>query len=79
MSFGTGAVNIAPAHDFNDYVVGRRHGLEMINLLNDDGAYNHNAGPEFQGMKRSGARSRFLLGSVINFLKMMIRLMPYLN
>lgn len=44
MSFGTGAVKITPAHDPNDYEVGKRHDLEFINILNDDGTLNENAG-----------------------------------
>jgi valyl-tRNA synthetase len=47
MNFGTGAVKITPAHDPNDYECGKRHNLQFINLMNDDGTYNHNAG-EFQ-------------------------------
>lgn len=47
MEFGTGAVKITPAHDFNDYEVGVRHKLEFINILNDDGTFNSNAGPKF--------------------------------
>ncbi|MBW0473445.1 hypothetical protein O181_013160 [Austropuccinia psidii MF-1] len=53
---GTGAVKITPAHSFEDYEVGIRHQLEMINILNDDGTLNEMAGPEFQGMKRFHAR-----------------------
>ncbi|KAK7696379.1 hypothetical protein QCA50_001033 [Cerrena zonata] len=56
MEFGTGAVKITPAHDFNDYEVGVRHNLPVINILNDDGTFNENAGPKFQGMKRFHAR-----------------------
>ncbi|GAA5914215.1 hypothetical protein JCM8208_001521 [Rhodotorula glutinis] len=56
MSFGTGAVKMTPAHDPNDYEVGMRHQLEFINILNDDGTLNSNAGPEFEGMKRFHAR-----------------------
>lgn len=55
MEFGTGAVKITPAHDPNDYEVGKRHNLEFINILNDDGTLNDNAG-EFAGMKRFSAR-----------------------
>ncbi|KAI9594866.1 tRNA synthetases class I-domain-containing protein [Syncephalis fuscata] len=55
MAFGTGAVKITPAHDFNDYEVGRRHKLPNINIMNDDGTYNSQAGP-FAGMKRFEAR-----------------------
>ncbi|MGQ9575324.1 MAG: valine--tRNA ligase [Thermoguttaceae bacterium] len=43
--FGTGAVKITPAHDPNDYEVGLRHGLPMINILRPDGTLNENAGP----------------------------------
>jgi len=56
MEFGTGAVKITPAHDPNDYEVAVRHKLEFINLLNDDGTLNENAGEEFKGMKRFSAR-----------------------
>ncbi|KDN44896.1 putative VAS1-valyl-tRNA synthetase [Tilletiaria anomala UBC 951] len=55
MEFGTGAVKITPAHDPNDYEVGKRHNLEFINILNDDGTLNENAGP-FKGIKRLSAR-----------------------
>ncbi|KAF2750725.1 valyl-tRNA synthetase-like protein [Sporormia fimetaria CBS 119925] len=53
--FGTGAVKITPAHDPNDFALGKRHNLEFINILNDDGTFNHNAGP-FKGQKRFDAR-----------------------
>ncbi|KAF9220567.1 hypothetical protein BS17DRAFT_759161 [Gyrodon lividus] len=56
MTFGTGAVKITPAHDPNDYEVGLRHNLEFINILNDDGTLNANAGEKFNGMKRFHAR-----------------------
>ncbi|KAK0703065.1 tRNA synthetases class I-domain-containing protein [Lasiosphaeria miniovina] len=54
--FGTGAVKLTPAHDFNDYQLGQRHGLEFINILNDNGTLNENAGPRFQGQRRFDAR-----------------------
>ncbi|KAJ9107661.1 hypothetical protein QFC21_001121 [Naganishia friedmannii] len=57
MEFGTGAVKITPAHDADDYECGKRHGLEFINILNDDGTLNENAGVQFQGLKRFHARS----------------------
>ena len=50
--FGTGAVKITPAHDPNDYEVGLRHNLEVINIMNDDGTMNAAAGKEFEGMDR---------------------------
>ncbi|CAO1628273.1 unnamed protein product [Sympodiomycopsis kandeliae] len=55
MEFGTGAVKITPAHDPNDYEVGVRHKLEFINILNEDGTLNSDAGP-FAGQKRFHAR-----------------------
>lgn len=58
MSFGTGAVKMTPAHDPNDYEVGMRHKLDFINILNDDGTLNANAGPEFEGLKRFHARRK---------------------
>ncbi|KAI8062821.1 valyl-tRNA synthetase [Gilbertella persicaria] len=59
MSFGTGAVKITPAHDFNDYEVGKRHNLEFINLLNDNGIFNENAGP-YKDMKRFHVRTKII-------------------
>ncbi|GAB2286532.1 Valine--tRNA ligase, mitochondrial 1, partial [Dionaea muscipula] len=55
-NFGTGAVKITPAHDPNDFEVGKRHKLEFINIFTDDGRINSNGGPEFQGMPRFRAR-----------------------
>jgi valyl-tRNA synthetase len=53
--FGTGAVKVTPAHDFNDFATGKRHGLEEINVLNFDGTMNASAG-RFAGMDRKEAR-----------------------
>jgi valyl-tRNA synthetase len=53
--FGTGAVKVTPAHDFNDFATGKRHHLEEINILNFDGTLNSNAGP-FANMDRKEAR-----------------------
>ena len=55
MEFGTGVVKITPAHDPNDFEVGKRHGLEVINVLNDDATINGIC-PEFEGMDRYEAR-----------------------
>ena len=55
MEFGTGAVKVTPAHDFNDFATGKRHKLEEINIFNKDGTLNDQAGP-FQGMERYAAR-----------------------
>jgi valyl-tRNA synthetase len=53
--FGTGAVKVTPAHDFNDFEVGKRHGLPFLNILNGDGTINGEGGP-FEGMDRFDAR-----------------------
>ncbi|MDD6206971.1 MAG: valine--tRNA ligase [Clostridiales bacterium] len=53
--FGTGVVKITPAHDPNDFEVGKRHNLPEINILNDDATINENGG-KFQGMDRYEAR-----------------------
>ena len=58
MEFGTGAVKITPAHDQNDYNVGKKNNLEFINIYTDDGLLNENCGPEWQGMKRFDARAK---------------------
>jgi valyl-tRNA synthetase len=54
--FGSGAVKITPAHDFNDFKRGKEHNLEFVNILNDDGTMNSNAGPIFEGWKRFDVR-----------------------
>jgi valyl-tRNA synthetase len=58
--FGTGCVKITPAHDFNDYEVGRRHGLPMINIFNDDAAINDAAPLAYRGFDRFEARQRVI-------------------
>ncbi|MEM9510466.1 MAG: valine--tRNA ligase, partial [Cyanobacteria bacterium P01_E01_bin.35] len=55
MEFGTGCVKVTPAHDLNDFEMGKRHNLPMINIMNKDGSLNENAG-EFQGQDRFVAR-----------------------
>ena len=59
MSFGTGAVKITPAHDPEDFKRGEKYGLEFINILNDDGTMNENAGP-FAGKKRYHVRNEII-------------------
>lgn len=54
--FGTGMVKITPAHDPNDWEVGKRHNLEVINLLNPDGTLNENVPEKYQGLKCEQAR-----------------------
>ncbi len=58
--FGTGCVKITPAHDFNDYEVGKRHQLEMINIFTIDAAINENAPEAFRGLDRFDARKKLV-------------------
>ena len=59
LEFGTGAVKITPAHDLNDFELGKRHQLEEINLLNNNGTMNKNAG-KYQGLTALECRSKLL-------------------
>ncbi len=56
--FGTGVVKVTPAHDFNDYAVGERHGLPMISILTLDGRISEAAPAAYQGLERDEARRR---------------------
>ena len=58
-TFGTGCVKVTPAHDFNDFEMGKRHNLPFINIMNRDGTLNENAG-EYQGQDRFVARRNVL-------------------
>ncbi|WP_448096717.1 valine--tRNA ligase [Luteibacter yeojuensis] len=58
--FGTGCVKITPAHDFNDYAIGQRHNLPMINILTDDARINDAAPEKYRGMDRYVARKAVL-------------------
>ena len=58
-SFGTGALKITPAHDFNDFEIGRRHGLPIINVMDPEARMNENAGV-YQGMDRKACRQKVL-------------------
>lgn len=57
MDFGTGALKITPGHDPNDFEIGRRHGLDIINVMNKDATLNENAGP-YAGLDRFDARQK---------------------
>jgi valyl-tRNA synthetase len=57
---GSGAVKITPAHDFNDFEVGRRHNLELINIFNVDATVNDAAPEAYRGMDRYEARQRII-------------------
>lgn len=60
-AFGTGCVKITPAHDFNDYAIGMRHGLTPINIFTPDAHINENAPKNYQGLERFKAREQILL------------------
>ena len=57
---GTGAVKITPAHDFNDFEVGKRHDLEMLNIFDQHAHLNENVPNAYQGMERFEARDKIL-------------------
>ena len=59
MSFGTGAVKVTPAHDTNDYEVGKRHELEFITVFDEKGILNEQCG-KFQGLERLAARDQIV-------------------
>ncbi len=59
MDFGTGCVKVTPAHDLNDFAMGKRHNLEFINILNKDGSINENGG-DFIGQDRFVARKNVI-------------------
>ena len=58
--FGTGCVKITPAHDLNDYEVGIRHKLEVINIMNSDGSISNKAPDKYVGMSREDARKEIV-------------------
>ena len=57
---GSGVVKITPAHDFNDFEVGKRHGLDMINIFDANASINENGGEDFRGLDRFEARKKVL-------------------
>ncbi|MFT3905402.1 MAG: valine--tRNA ligase [Steroidobacteraceae bacterium] len=60
LAFGTGCVKITPAHDFNDYAMGQRHGLALINIFTPDAAINDEAPVAYRGLDRYEARKRIV-------------------
>ncbi|CAN5534531.1 valine--tRNA ligase [soil metagenome] len=74
--FGTGVVKITPAHDFNDYQVGVRHKLEMINILNKNGTLNENGG-KYKGLKIQEARKQVILA--LKESEVLVKEEPYTN
>ena len=59
-TFGTGVVKVTPAHDFNDYAVGQRHNLPLINILTLDGNINENGTEAYEGLERFAARKKII-------------------
>jgi valyl-tRNA synthetase len=59
-AFGSGCVKITPAHDFNDYEIGQRHGLPMINVMTLDAALNDEVPAPYRGLDRAAARERIV-------------------
>ncbi len=59
-AFGSGCVKITPAHDFNDYEIGQRHGLPLINIMTPEAALNDNVPPTYRGLDRAVARTRIV-------------------
>ena len=60
MEFGTGCVKITPAHDFNDYEMGKRHQLPILNILTENAEINKNAPEKYQGLDRFDARKQIV-------------------
>ena len=73
-AFGTGAVKITPAHDPNDFLMGRKHGLSEINIMRPDGVLNENAG-EFEGMDRFEARQALV--ELLKEKKLLEKIIPH--
>ena len=59
-SFGTGALKVTPAHDPNDFELGRKHNLETINIMNPDGTMNSLASPPYEGLDRFECRKKLI-------------------
>jgi len=78
---GTGAVKITPAHDFNDFQVGKRHNMDSINIMNNNGTLNENTPIKYQGLSMLEAREKIvkemdLLG-LLESIEETIHMVPY--
>ncbi|HNT06510.1 MAG TPA: valine--tRNA ligase, partial [Anaerolineae bacterium] len=73
-AFGTGAVKVTPGHDPTDYEIGQRHHLPTVNILNDDGTLNDNAGP-YAGLDRLVARKKLV--DELQSLGLLVKIDPY--
>ena len=76
-NFGTGCVKVTPAHDPNDFSMGERHGLEFINIMNDDATLNENVPEEYIGLPREIARKKVV--SDLDSLGLIDKIEDYLN
>ena len=75
MEFGTGCVKVTPAHDPNDFIMGKNNNLEMINILNPNGSINKNAPLDYVGLDRFDARKKVI--EDINSLKLLDKIEEY--
>jgi valyl-tRNA synthetase len=75
-TFGSGVVKITPAHDFNDYKIGKTHKLEFINIMNKKTELNENAGP-YKGLKVADARKKIL--EDLKELGLLVKEEPHMN
>ena len=73
--FGTGAVKVTPAHDFNDFETGKRHDLEVINIFDRDARMNDNAPEAYRGLDRYEARKRIVAD--LDALGLMVEIKPH--
>ena len=78
---GTGAVKITPAHDFNDYEVGLRNKLEVINIFTPDGKINNNSPDKYKGLDRFAARKLIIKdleeGNFLKKIEKLVNKVPY--
>lgn len=75
MEFGTGCVKITPAHDFNDYEMGKRHNLPMFNILTIDAAINDEVPEKYRGLDRYDARKQIV--KELESLELMEKIEPH--
>ncbi|MFP5457108.1 MAG: valine--tRNA ligase [Bacteriovoracia bacterium] len=74
MEKGTGCLKVTPGHDFNDFEIGKRHGLPIINILNPNGTFNSSA-PEIEGLKVKDAREK--VEAILNELSLLKEKKPH--
>jgi len=64
--FGTGCIKVTPAHDPNDFIIGERHGLDFINIMNEDASLNSNVPKDYIGLTRENARKQVVKDFELN-------------